>query len=88
MVKVLDNISYCLTFMNETLYLVLNTGKLLLKACPRVCGTLCYIIPSIYNTGCTGLHTHINSSTIAPLNATQIAVMKVSHLGMTVIGPE
>ena len=33
-------------------------------------------------------HTHINSSAGAPLNATKIAVMKVSHLGVTVIGPE
>ena len=42
----------------------------------------------IYNSVCTRRHTHINSSASAPLKATKIAVMNVSHLGVTVVGSE
>ena len=38
-------------------------------------------IGPIYNSVCTRRHTHINSSASVSLNATKIAVMKVSHLG-------
>ena len=32
--------------------------------------------------------THMNSSASGPMNATQLDVMKVSHLEVTVVGPE
>ena len=38
------------------------------------------IIYIFYNSVCTCRHTNLNSSASAPLNATKIAVMKVSHL--------
>ena len=42
----------------------------------------------IYNSVLPRRHTHLNSFGSAPLNATQIAVMKVSDVEVTKVGPE
>ena len=47
-----------------------------------------YTIIYIYNSVLTRRHRHINSSASTPPNATKIAEMKVSHLGLEIVGPE
>ena len=42
----------------------------------------------IHNSVCTRRHRHINSFTSASLNTTKIALMKVSHVGVGMVGPE
>ena len=43
---------------------------------------------SLYNSVLTRRYRHTNSSTSMPLNATKIAVMKVSGVGVVRVGPE